>query len=85
MFFVNVNFFDARLQLRLFERDALNLCNQFELWAHEAEANQRKQTKKGPTDVPTSEKLLQMHNDSFTRVQQMAFDFLQRGQELAQV
>ncbi|KAI1278144.1 Kalirin [Halotydeus destructor] len=78
--------YDLCLQLRLFERDALNLCNQFDGWTEEVESSQRKTAKKQQviSDVPAAEKLLQLHNDNFSRIQQMTFDFLQRGQELSQ-
>lgn len=36
-------------------------------------------------DVAYSEKNLRLHNDNFSRVQQVAYDFFQKGQELAQV
>ena len=99
------------LQLRLFERDALSVCNTFEAFSEEIDVSQRKDeaalsstghtssTKSSANsssyssssclpcsmDVPTAEKQLAIHNDNFSRVQQMAFDFFQRGQELSQV
>lgn len=75
------------LQLRLFERDALRLCNQFEGFADGIESCQRKElmNSKKPLEVPVAEDQLRLHNDSFTRMQQMACDFLQRGQELQQL
>lgn len=78
------------LQLRLFERDALSLCNQFEGIAEDIDSYtmnderllSKKKNKKLNIDVPTAEKQLQLHNELVSRVQQMAFDFVQRGQEL---
>lgn len=74
------------LQLRLFERDALNLSQQFDLWAEEV----RRATQKNPltgsaVDVASAEKLLQMHVDNFSRLQQIAYDLLSCGQELMTV
>ena len=78
--------YEMCLQLRLYERDAMNICNQFESWSDESDgAVQRKHSNKQPGDVGTAERTLQVHNDSFTRLQQLTFDFLQRGQQLAQL
>lgn len=101
------------LQLRVFERDALVICNQFEEFAEEIDNSMRMETAAAVAaaasasnsgngsgssnghavanknmmllDVTGAEKTLQQHNETFTRVQQMAYDFFQRGQELAQV
>jgi hypothetical protein len=106
------------LQLRLFERDALSICNTFEAFTEEMEVATRKDDmvlssqnsslKKlshhhnphghphsssytssshlsSNIDVPTAEKDLEMHNENFSRVQQMAYDFFQRGQDLSHV
>ena len=80
------------LQLRLFERDALSLCNQFEGISEDIDSytmnderllsKKKNMSKKLNIDVPTAEKQLQLHNELVSRVQQMAFDFVQRGQEL---
>lgn len=74
---------DLCLKLRAFERAAVDVSTQFDLWADEIQRLQQKQTV--PVDIATAEKLLQLHSESFTRHQQMAFDLLQRGQELNQV
>ena len=109
------------LQLRVFERDALAICNRFEDFAEEIDSSIRMETAAAATanaaasptnsmstssissatnpaantaanggkilmlDVASAEKSLQLHNEKFTCVQQMAYDFFQRGQELAQV
>ena len=104
------------LQLRLFERDALSVCNTFEGFTEEIDCAQRKDDmimssqnsslKKSSShshhghhhssysssnhlpssiDVPTAEKNLELHNENFSRVQQMAYDFFQRGQDLSHV
>lgn len=75
--------YEMCLQLRLYEREALSLCNQFEQWTEEIDGTQRKPHK--PTDVDGAERQLQIHNDKYARIQQAAYDFIQRGQELAQV
>lgn len=75
--------FELCHQLRHFEREALNVCNQFDLWVEEIKRSEAKQFT--PVDVAQAEKMLQMHGDNFSNIQQLAFDVLQRGQELSQV
>lgn len=74
------------LQLRRFESEALSLCQSFEVFASEIEKAQRIESESHwPLDLDKAEELLSHHNDSFSRIQQMAYDFFQKGQELAQV
>lgn len=72
--------FELCLKLRHFESDALSLCQSFELFASEITKETR-----WPLNLHQAEELLSHHNDSFSRIRQMAYDFFQRGQELTQV
>ncbi|KAL5006006.1 hypothetical protein ScPMuIL_017164 [Solemya velum] len=69
---------DLCLQLRLFERDALEVSSQLELWSEELQHQEM------VTDGGKAEQLLQMHNDSVLHMQNCTFEVLQRGQELCQ-
>ncbi|KAK8771200.1 hypothetical protein V5799_025555 [Amblyomma americanum] len=70
---------DLCLQLRLFERDSIELSSQFELWMKEL--NQMELSR----ELSQAERNLQLHTDSVAHMQQAVFQLLQRGQELSQV
>ncbi|KAH3753807.1 hypothetical protein DPMN_188457, partial [Dreissena polymorpha] len=67
------------LQLRMFERDALEVSSQLELWAEELQHQEL------VTDGNKAEQMLVMHNESVLHMQNCTFEVLQRGQELAQL
>ncbi|XP_053386213.1 kalirin-like isoform X3 [Mercenaria mercenaria] len=70
---------DLCLQLRLFERDALEVSSQLELWAEELQHQEL------VTDGNKAEQMLVIHNESVLHMQNCTFEVLQRGQELAQL
>ncbi|KAL4217263.1 hypothetical protein ACF0H5_023714 [Mactra antiquata] len=70
---------DLCLQLRLFERDALEVSSQLELWAEELQHQEL------VTDGNKAEQMLAIHNESVLHMQNCTFEVLQRGQELAQL
>ncbi|XP_048253877.1 triple functional domain protein-like isoform X2 [Haliotis rufescens] len=70
---------DLCLQLRVFERDALEVSSQLELWSEELQHMEM------VTDGSKAEQLLQMHSDSVLHMQNCTFEVLQRGQELCQL
>ena len=74
---------DLCLQLRSFEREALNVSAQTDVWAEEIQRAQQKFS--NPIDVSAAEKMLQMHSEKFSCLQQIIFDAIQKGQELTQV
>lgn len=70
---------DLCLQLRLFERDSIELSSQLELWMKELRHTEVTR------ELAQAERLLQLHTDSVAHMQQAVFQLLQRGQELSQV
>ncbi|UYV76151.1 TRIO [Cordylochernes scorpioides] len=68
---------DLCLQLRLFERDALELSSQMDIWAEELQHAR--------SATPEAEQLLRSHAESLAHMQQTSYEVLQRGQELCQV
>ncbi|GIY93513.1 triple functional domain protein [Caerostris extrusa] len=70
---------DLCLQLRLFERDALEISSQLELWSEEL------QNADIARDMSEAEHTLHIHNESVSNMQQTALDVIQRGQELFQL
>ncbi|KAG8197116.1 hypothetical protein JTE90_004375 [Oedothorax gibbosus] len=70
---------DLCLQLRLFERDALEISSQLELWSEEL------QNADIARDMSEAEHTLHVHNESVSNMQQTALDVIQRGQELYQL
>ncbi|KAK6627027.1 hypothetical protein RUM44_009504 [Polyplax serrata] len=70
---------DLCLRLRLFERDALEVSSQLELWAEELQHSELSR------DAQNAEQLLRLHNESVAHMQDTTFQVLQAGQELAQV
>ncbi|KFM67263.1 Triple functional domain protein, partial [Stegodyphus mimosarum] len=70
---------DLCLQLRLFERDALEVSSQLELWSEEL------QNSDVARDMTEAEHTLHIHNENVSNMQQTALDVIQRGQELYQL
>ncbi|KAK6165753.1 hypothetical protein SNE40_022615 [Patella caerulea] len=70
---------DLCLQLRVFERDALEVSSQLELWSEELQHQEL------VTDGSKAEQLLQMHNESVLHMQNCTYEVIQRGQELCQL
>ena len=70
---------DLCLRLRIFERDAMEVSSQLELWAEELQHFEM------VNDGAKAENLLQLHNESVLHMQNCTFEVLQRGQELCQV
>ncbi|XP_021366305.1 triple functional domain protein-like isoform X1 [Mizuhopecten yessoensis] len=70
---------DLCLQLRLFERDSLEVSSQLELWAEELQHQEL------VSDGSKAEQLLQLHNESVLHMQNCTYEVLQRGQELCQM
>ena len=63
---------DLTLQLRLFERDAMEVANQLEIWAVDLKRVQL------CDDAPGAEQALQIHNESVAHFQSITFDVLQK-------
>ena len=63
---------DLTLQLRLFERDAMEVANQLEIWAVDLKRVQLCE------DAPAAEHALQIHNESVAHFQSITFDVLQK-------
>jgi triple functional domain protein len=70
---------DLCLRLRLFERDALEVSSQLELWSEELQHTELSR------DTQKAEQLLRLHSESVSHMQNTTFQVLQQGQELAQV
>ncbi|CAL8069824.1 unnamed protein product [Orchesella dallaii] len=74
---------DLCLQLRLFERDALEIASQLDHWIEKLQMEDpgREITE----SLAHYEQILRVHNDSVSRVQNSVYQVLQRGQELYQM
>ncbi|XP_074654482.1 kalirin-like isoform X2 [Tubulanus polymorphus] len=70
---------DLCLQLRLFEREALEMSSQLEMWGEELQHSDLS------TELNQAEQILQVHCDNTTQMQNSMCDVLQRGQDLCQV
>lgn len=70
---------DLALQLRLFEREALDLSSQLDLWEDDVRHAELS------SDVGRAEKLLQMHGDATLHMQNCVFEVMQMGQDLLQI
>ena len=68
------------LQLRLLEKDAYQSCKQFDLYSQELGRLEQS----AASEMSTAEKMLQLHGESSARIQNAAFDVVQRGQEFLQ-
>ncbi|CAH1789675.1 unnamed protein product [Owenia fusiformis] len=67
---------DLCLHLRLFEKDALDISAQLEVWAEEVGSVEL------TTNESNAEQILQVHNESFHHMQNSTFEVLHRGHEL---
>ena len=70
---------DMYLRLRIFERDALEVSSQLEMWAEELQHTEVSR------DYQKTEQFLRLHNESVSQMQTTTFQILQQGQELMQL
>ncbi|KAL3284864.1 hypothetical protein HHI36_019002 [Cryptolaemus montrouzieri] len=70
---------DLCLRLRLFERDALEVSSQLEMWSEELQHSELTR------DISKAEQFLRLHNESVSQMQNTVYQVLQQGQELIQV
>ncbi|XP_066961005.1 kalirin isoform X3 [Macrobrachium rosenbergii] len=70
---------DLLLQLRLFQRDSMELLGQLDLWAEELQSTDFGR------DIPEAEQMLALHNDSTSHMQNATYQVLQSGQDLLQL
>uniref|UniRef100_A0A6P7GNL4 Kalirin-like n=1 Tax=Diabrotica virgifera virgifera TaxID=50390 RepID=A0A6P7GNL4_DIAVI len=70
---------DLCLRLRLFERDALEVSSQLEMWSEELQHSELTR------DIPKAEQFLRLHNESVSQMQNTTYQVLQQGQDLVQV
>ena len=70
---------DLCLQLRLFERDALELSSQFEVWGEGL------QTGDLPRELGEAERAMRGVDEQVAHIQSATFNVVQRGQDLLQV
>ncbi|RVE53076.1 hypothetical protein evm_002173 [Chilo suppressalis] len=68
---------ELTLQLRHFERDALEVSSRLELWGDELQRTEP------PRDPQQAEQALAAHNESVARMQHATYQVVQQGQELA--
>ena len=69
---------DLCLQLRLFERDALELSSQFELWGEQLQLGEI------PRNMKEAEVQLRNLADHISHIQTATYEVAQRGEELTQ-
>ncbi|KAG7167735.1 Kalirin-like [Homarus americanus] len=70
---------DLLLQLRLFQRDSVELLGQLDLWAEELQSTDFGR------DITEAEQMLVLHNDSTSHMQNATYQVLQSGQDLLQL
>ncbi|XP_030560757.1 triple functional domain protein isoform X1 [Drosophila novamexicana] len=70
---------DLILRLRYFERDAMELSSQLEMWSEELQHADLSR------DYQKAEQLIRMHNESVTDIQNTTYEVLQQGQDLLQL
>ncbi|KAH0808594.1 hypothetical protein GEV33_014197 [Tenebrio molitor] len=70
---------DLCLRLRLFERDALEVSSQLEMWSEELQHSELTR------DIAKAEQFLRLHNESVSQMQNTTYQVLQQGQDLIQV
>ncbi|KAL7734189.1 hypothetical protein ACLKA6_011864 [Drosophila palustris] len=70
---------DLILRLRYFERDAMELSSQLEIWSEELQHADLSR------DYQKAEQLIRMHNESVTDIQNATYEVLQQGQDLLQL
>lgn len=67
---------DFYLRLRYFERDALEVSSQLEMWAEELRHTELSR------DYAKAEQFLRLHNESVTQMQNTTYEVVQQGQDL---
>lgn len=67
---------DYYLRLRYFERDALEVSSQLEMWAEELRHTELSR------DYQKAEQFLRLHNESVTQMQNTTYEVVQQGQDL---
>ncbi|MPC23919.1 Kalirin [Portunus trituberculatus] len=70
---------DLLLRLRLFQRDSVEKLTQLDMWAEEL------QNTDFGRDIADAERMLVLHNDSASHMQNTTYQVLQSGQELLQL
>lgn len=70
---------DMYLRLRIFERDALEVCSQLEMWAEELQHTDVSR------DFQKTEQVLRLHNESVSQMQTTTYQIINTGQELMQL
>ncbi|XP_069951615.1 triple functional domain protein isoform X1 [Cherax quadricarinatus] len=70
---------DLLLQLRLFQRESVELLGQLDLWG------EKLQDTDFGRDITEAEQMLALHNDSTSHMQNATYQVLQSGQELLQL
>lgn len=70
---------DLYLRLRYFERDALEVSSQLEMWAEELRHTELMR------DYAKAEQFLRLHNESVTQMQNTTYEIIQQGQDLVQI
>ncbi|XP_055538298.1 triple functional domain protein isoform X2 [Wyeomyia smithii] len=70
---------DMYLRLRMFERDALEVCSQLEMWAEELQHTDVS------CDFQKTEQVLRLHNESVSQMQTTTYQMINTGQELMQL
>lgn len=70
---------DYYLRLRYFERDALEVSSQLEMWAEELRHTELSR------DYAKAEQFLRLHNESVTQMQSTTYEVVQQGQDLVQM
>ncbi|KAF5295457.1 hypothetical protein FQR65_LT10445 [Abscondita terminalis] len=70
---------DLCLRLRVFERDALEVSSQLEMWSEELQHSELSR------DIAKAEQYLRLHNESVSQMQNTTYQILQQGQDLVQV
>lgn len=68
---------DYYLRLRYFERDALEVSSQLEMWAEELRHTELSR------DYAKAEQFLRLHNESVTQMQNTTYDVVQQGEVLS--
>lgn len=70
---------DLYLRLRYFERDAMEVSSQLEMWAEELRHTELLR------DYIKAEQFLRLHNESVTQMQNTTYEIIQQGQDLVQL
>lgn len=70
---------DLYLRLRYFERDAVEVQQQLDMWAEELQHTELSR------DYQKAEQFLRLHNESVTQMQSTTFEIIQQGQDLVQL